>query len=156
MSGSPGGFALPIRKKLPHDIPSWVADGSRYFITINCARRGGDDLVADGRGLKLLESIAAYEALQKWYMHAMVVMPDHVHMIATFHRIPGIQATIKAWKSFHARGGGLSWQSGFFEHRLRNDAEFSEKLSYTLLNPVRKGLVVDWKDWSFTFVRGSW
>ena len=27
---------LPVREKLPHTIPQWVADGSWFFITINC------------------------------------------------------------------------------------------------------------------------
>jgi len=27
---------LPIGKKLPHSIPQWVAEGSWFFITINC------------------------------------------------------------------------------------------------------------------------
>ena len=31
---------LPVRKKLPHTIPQWVADGSWFFITINCVPTG--------------------------------------------------------------------------------------------------------------------
>ena len=31
--------------------------------------------------------------------------------------------------------------AGFFEHRLRSDAEFNEKASYIRMNPVRTGLV---------------
>jgi REP-associated tyrosine transposase len=27
---------LPVRKKLPHTIPQLVAEGSWFFITINC------------------------------------------------------------------------------------------------------------------------
>jgi hypothetical protein len=31
---------LPVRKKLPHAIPQWVAGGSWLFITINCVPPG--------------------------------------------------------------------------------------------------------------------
>jgi hypothetical protein len=26
----------PKRKRLPHDVPQWVAEGSFFFITIDC------------------------------------------------------------------------------------------------------------------------
>jgi hypothetical protein len=31
---------LPVRKKLPHAIPQWMADGSWFFITIKCVPPG--------------------------------------------------------------------------------------------------------------------
>jgi hypothetical protein len=31
---------LPVRKKLPHTIPQWVAEGSWFFVTINCVSPG--------------------------------------------------------------------------------------------------------------------
>ena len=41
---------------------------------------------------------------------------------------------------------------GFFEHRLRNDEYFEEKVDYVLQNPVRAGLAADRKDWPFTLL----
>jgi REP element-mobilizing transposase RayT len=35
---------LPIRKRLPHTVPQWVAEGSWFFITINCAPPGRNQL----------------------------------------------------------------------------------------------------------------
>jgi len=35
---------FPVRKKLPHTIPQWVAEGSWFFITINCMPRGKNQL----------------------------------------------------------------------------------------------------------------
>ena len=146
---------LPERKKLPHGLPSWVPDGSRHFITINCCSRGTNVLAHENIAVPLIESIAVYEELQKWYMYVMVIMRDHVHMIATCTR-SGIRAVIAPWKGFQAKTLGIDWQEDFFEHRLRNDAEFTEKLYYVLMNPVRQGLVENWRDWPYTFVRGEW
>ena len=120
---------LPQRKKLPHDIPSWVPDDERYFITINSKPRGKDQLCRQGRAEMLMQSIDVYENIQRWYVWLMVVMPDHLHMIACFDRERGIRQTIKAWKGYHAKYLGIVWQPDFFEHRLRNDAEFVEKAS---------------------------
>ena len=94
---------LPVRKKLPHEIPPWVPDGSRYFITINCRERGIDSLCMEGRAEALLASIPVYEAAAKWWMHLMVIMPDHLHMIVTFGRQHGVKSVISAWKGYQAR-----------------------------------------------------
>ena len=51
---SPSRYAprmdLPTRKKLPHTIPQWVAEGSWFFITINCVSPGKKPTVPPGRG----------------------------------------------------------------------------------------------------------
>ena len=145
-----------LRKALPHAVPSWVADDSRYFITINARQRGIDTLCCEKRGEALLASIPVYERADKWFVLAMVVMPDHVHLIASFNRMPGIRAVITSWKSYFAKQLGIEWQYNFFEHRLRNEDAFTEKLHYVLMNPVRKGLAEAWDQWPHTFVRGSW
>ena len=147
---------LPQRKKLPHEIPPWVAEGRRYFITINCKNRSEDTLCSHGRAPEILRSIEVYEDLQKWFVHALVIMPDHLHLVGTFSRTPGIRATIRAWKAFHARRLGIHWQADFFEHRLRDEDAFTVKIQYLLMNPVRSGLVDEWKKWPYTFVRGDW
>jgi hypothetical protein len=35
---------LPVREKLPHTIPHWVAEGSWFFITSNCLPPGKNQL----------------------------------------------------------------------------------------------------------------
>ena len=40
------------------------------------------------------------------------------------------------------------WQKGFFDHVLRDGESYSEKWLYVAHNPVRKGLVTNWQDWS--------
>jgi len=145
----------PQRRKLSHEIPPWVPDASRYFITINCKQRGVNSLTTGSVTAKLLESVSVYEFLQKWYIHVMVIMPDHIHFISSFNRMHGIRPVITAWKGFHAKQSNIYWQPDFFEHRLRNDAEFTEKFHYVLNNPARKNLVTRWQDWPHKFVRGS-
>jgi REP element-mobilizing transposase RayT len=142
---------LPVRKKLPHDIPTWVSAGARYFITINCRRRGADVLCVNGVGESLIESIGVYQYMGRWYPWLTVIMPDHVHMIASFHSDVGIARTVKAWKSYNAKRSGIEWQSGFFEHRLRSVGEFDEKTAYVRNNPVRKGLVADAASWPYVW-----
>jgi len=143
------------RKKLPHQIPPWVQQGARHFITINCLKRGEHILTNPPVPAELIEGVKAYEASGKWYVWQMVVMPDHLHLIATFDLQSGIKRTVSAWKRYQARKLGIKWQPDFFEHRLRNDDEAAEKSSYIRMNPVRKGLASNPSEWPHIFTHSD-
>lgn len=42
---------------------------------------------------------------------------------------------------------GPFWEKESFDHFVRNEAEFSRIVRYTLNNPVKAGLVSHWKEW---------
>ena len=140
----------PRRKRLPHDIPSWVESGAKFFVTINCQKRGVNELCRDGTAEALLGSVDAYEQLGKWWVHVFTVMPDHVHIIASFGSGLGLKKILSAWKGYQCRQHGIDWQENFFDHRLRTDDEFIEKAHYVRMNPVRAGLVDHWEAWPYT------
>jgi REP element-mobilizing transposase RayT len=144
---------LPQRKKLPHHIPAWVPDDARYFVTVNCRERGRNQLCVGGAAEALLKSVELYEQRGHWYTWLLVVMPDHVHMIASFNRDRGIRRVMAAWKSYQAKQHGIVWQADFFEHRLRTADEFTEKAAYIRLNPVRQGLTMDASAWPYRWER---
>jgi putative transposase len=144
---------LPQRRKLPHSIPSWVGQGARHFITINCHERGVNSLCRDNVATELLNSAHFYEEIGRWYLWLMVVMPDHVHLVATFDLGHGLDATVKGWKGFQKRNLRIEWQADYFEHRLRNDDEFIEKMHYVRMNPVRKELVASSDEWPHVLAR---
>jgi putative transposase len=143
---------LPRRKKLPHETPSWVPDGSRYFITITCVRRGENHLCKTATAEGLIEGAKLYHQKGVWRMSLFLLMPDHVHAVLVFNPARGIKQTVRSWKSFQAKRWGIAWQSDFFEHRLRNDAEFVEKMHYVRMNPVRKKLAERAEDWPYVWV----
>ena len=146
----------PVRRKLPHEVPGWVPDGSRYFITICCKERATNSLAISDVAESLLNSVSIRENLNQWYVYIMMIMPDHLHLIARFGKGNGVERTIQSLKRYHAREDGIVWQSGFFEHRLRSESEFTDKFYYVLRNPVRKQLVADPKEWPYCFCRGKW
>lgn len=169
-SGSVGDVAPPInstplgrasspnepllqRKKLPHEIPSWVRQGERHFITINSKHRGGDQLLKHARDI--FESARYYEEIGRWYLWLILVMPDHIHFIATLDLSKGLKTTVSAWKRYQKKTLGIEWQSDFFEHRLRNQSEFDEKAHYIRMNPVRLGFVKTPNEWQHVLDRSS-
>jgi len=101
-------------------------------------------------------------------LYAVVVMPDHVHMIF----VPGLDHVksevislariTKAIKggSAHLIGrrlgrSGRVWQEESFDRVLRASEKIEEKVAYILENPVRQGLVASSGDyrwlWRKTF-----
>jgi putative transposase len=142
---------LPVRSKLPHAVPQWVAEGSWFFITIKCVPQGQNQLCHAGTGDAVLSAVRHNHEKLAWYCRLCLLMPDHLHGIFAFPREPGMQTVVKNWKHFVAAKLGVEWQRDFFDHRLRNADELQEKTSYILLNPVRKGLCERIEDWIWVY-----
>ncbi len=77
----------------------------------------------------------------------MLLMPDHLHAVIAFPREPGMKEAITNWKRFLARKEKIVWQRDFFDHRLRDHHEETEKISYVLNNPIRRKLCERVEDW---------
>jgi putative transposase len=90
------------------------------------------------------------------WLGAYVLMSDHLH---AFVAIDDQQLNVSKWvKSLkNALSEVLrtqdvpipQWQKGFFDHILRSGESYREKWHYVRENPVRAGLVKDWKEWLF-------
>ncbi len=140
------------RKVLPHDTPLWVdPDASEFFITINCQRRGTNQLCLPGIGESLLAAARFYYEQRKWFPSPFLLMPDHLHLLVSFGRGHEMTRVVTAWKRYVATPHGIEWQCGFFEHRLRRAESAREKGEYILHNPVRAGLVEDAAKWPYWF-----
>ena len=98
---------LPVRKKLPHTIPQWVAEGSWFFITINCVPPGKNQLCRADTGDAVLAAMKFNHEKFVWHCRLCLLMPDHLHAIIAFPREPGMETVIKNWKKFIA---GKAWR----------------------------------------------
>ena len=106
---------------------------------------------------------------RKWYeLYVAVVMPDHVHLILTpliDERRKKIVSLIEIMRSIKGAAGreinlrmgrrGAVWQEESFDHVLRCSEGLDAKVEYVLQNPVRKGLVSDWREYPWTWRRGE-
>lgn len=142
---------LPIRKHLPHDIPNWVPDDAIFFITVNCLIRGKHQLNNAPIADLLFESVQHRQQAGIWYVHLMILMPDHIHALMSFPRETSMRSVLFKWKEFAAKKSGIRWQRDFFDHRLRRDESYEEKAHYIRMNPVRKQLVTSPEDWPYVW-----
>ncbi len=95
------------------------------------------------------------------FVHCVVVMPDHVHLILTpragegdtpalLHNIlKGLKGTSARRISELLKRKGPVWQPESFDHRLRRLESAESKADYVLQNPVRKGLVARAEDYKW-------
>ena len=98
-------------------------------------------------------------ALTYW-LHCVVIMPTHVHMLITPHDGVLLAAIMSRVKSVSARlingelrRNGHVWQREYFDHIVRSEESLRQKAEYICQNPVRAGLVAHARDYEWTWNR---
>ena len=136
--------------------------GGTYFFTVVTAQRRP---ILLGRYADLLLEIFSEAGLELPFdSEAFVILPDHLHAI---WRLPeGDHNYSKRWglikSRFSKRSGLLAnsrlgeysglWQPRFWEHAIRDEADWRTHMDYIHFNPVKHGLakrVVEWPYSSF-------
>jgi REP element-mobilizing transposase RayT len=133
------------RRNLPH-----IQRADRaHFITFTTYERW--HLPESVRGL--VRDACLYWDGKKFELHALVVMPDHVHLLATFLRkadgdLYQFREVLRSIKSYSARQvnqclgrTGRVWLDESFDHVLRCEESLDAKEEYLRMNPVTAGLV---------------
>src|SRR5438876_5008640 len=125
-----------------------------YFVTACVAKRR--KLLANSAIDTAFRAFAASGSSCGAWVGAYVLMPDHLHLFAAIDderlSLSGWMKALKGTLSSRLRANGEAspyWQKGFFDHVLRSGNSYSEKWNYVRENPVRAGLVTDWKKWPY-------
>jgi REP element-mobilizing transposase RayT len=133
------------RRKLPH----YQKSGRALFVTF--CKLSRDPFCGAARDLVLEHCL--HDQGRRCWLHAAVVMPEHVHLLLTPLADPkgwpyGLPAILKPIKGVSARSvnrllgaSGPVWREESFDHILRSDESLEEKLRYIEQNPVRRRLV---------------
>jgi putative transposase len=95
----------------------------------------------------LLATLFRYRDAGEFSVHEFVVMPNHIHLMLSVddgHAIGRAVQMVKGGFS-HALGqAGLKlkavWQPSYYEHRVRDAAEYARMRNYIQRNPVRRRL----------------
>jgi REP element-mobilizing transposase RayT len=140
------------RRKLPH--LQW--DDKPQFVTFCTYERW---VLPERIRHVVLESCLHDNGI-RFDLKVAVIMPDHVHLIFTpfvdthAMEICSLATIMDAIKGASAhrvnkilQRKGKVWQTESFDHVLRASENLDAKIQYVLENPVRAGLVREWREY---------
>jgi REP element-mobilizing transposase RayT len=95
---------------------------------------------------------------EKCRTFGFVVMPDHVHWVMQLGEGAELSQVLHFVKSVSAHllnkylgRHGTLWQDGFHDHALRKEEDLEGVVRYVVENPVRAGLVDDFREYPYCF-----
>ena len=137
----------------PPRIPVWLRweQSVVYFVTICVAKRR--PVLANENAFSAFKAAAA--RLRSWTILSAILMPDHLHFIATptedrEAKVGNLSAAIKRWMR-QELNASWKWQAGSFDRLIRREESLQEKWLYVEENPVRAGLVSRREDWPYRY-----
>jgi REP element-mobilizing transposase RayT len=136
----------------PPRVPVWLKWNQEvvYFVTF-CVYQRRKVLANEKTFTAFLHAV---NRLTKWSVLAGVLMPDHVHLLATpldrETSVGNVSGALKRWIRQELKAQ-WKWQPGCFDRLLRSEESALEKWMYIRENPVRAGFVKEWKDWPYRF-----
>jgi putative transposase len=138
--------------------------GGTYFFTVNLAERNKTLLVDEFDILR--EVINKVKKRHLFHLDAMVVLPDHLHLLMTLPKndndfakrwmliksgfsrlLPKIERINKS--RVHKGERGI-WQRRYWEHLIRDDKDYERHVDYIHYNPVKHGYVTRPTDWQYS------
>ena len=141
-------------------------EGHDYFITVVTYER--NSLLVENVVL-LRESFAYAKTKFKFDIDAIVILPDHFHMIIKlavpeeYSKIissikrhfskncdPRYYAHLVQSKSRISQNYKPVWQKRFYEHTIRDEKDYKTRLDYIHFNVVKHGYVEAVKEWKYS------
>ena len=135
--------------------PGWTREVRSSTSGSRVAREHTEALTSARLAPLLLASVELYGEQQRWWPRLFLLMPDHLHALLSFPAEREMSEVVRGWKRWHARESGVAWQSGYFDHRIRDEESLREKVVYVLNNPVVKQLSERSGDWPWVVIEGK-
>jgi putative transposase len=147
MKMNPGIFKKRVRLK------GFDYKGSyRYFITL-CTWDKKPLFTDDALSLSLVDILKEKSTSFGFKIWAWCFMPDHLHLLIEGEGFNSdMKRFISSYKQYTGfyykkKKGSPLWQINFYEHVLRSEEDTVRVARYIFDNPVRKGLVEDYRQY---------
>jgi putative transposase len=144
------------------DYKRLFLDGYSYYLT----------MVTHKRMPLLIENIEAlresFRESKKYYRYsidAIVILPDHLHMIITPKNVKDYPKIVRAIKynfsvrvshneeqsmARYKKGMNSIWQKRYYEHTIRDEKDYIRCLEYMKNNPIKHELVENEEEWKYS------
>jgi putative transposase len=130
-----------------------------YFLTILTHDRSPHFKEAEAVD-HLVGNLLQIARSEKFGVLAYCFMPDHLHLLIDGEdNESDLQKFISLFKQksgywYKQKYKRNLWQTSYYDHVLRKEEGLEQVALYILENPVRKGLVTDFRDYPFSFSPG--
>ena len=149
---------------MPNYRRLWYPGGT-YFFTVTLLERRNNDLLV--RHIDVLrQAVREVKRTHPFTIHGWVVLPDHLHCVlelpesdhdfALRWRLIKMVFSKRVPKGEHISASrakrqerGL-WQRRYWEHLIRDEADFAAHMDYVHINPLKHGLVARVADWPYS------
>ncbi|CAA6820848.1 MAG: Unknown protein [uncultured Sulfurovum sp.] len=139
-----------------------------YYLTVVTQNR--NPILIDNIEL-LRDSFRRSKKRYDYVINAIVILPDHMHMIVTpqnpkdYSKIIalikrsftyGLDVRIKEESKFNLTASSYRrtlsgvWQKRFYEHTIRDEQDYEKIVNYIYTNPIKHGLVDNIEDWKYS------
>ncbi|MFL6289714.1 MAG: REP-associated tyrosine transposase [Thermoanaerobaculia bacterium] len=142
----------PRRQRIRLDGPVYALQGQAFSVTIGTSPRA-PVFEEQQFGLECIRILSDLQQERGNSVYAFCLMPDHVHLLLEATAASPLPGFVGHWKSLcyqarRQRGNPRAfWQRSFFDRAIRASEDLREAALYILNNPVRKGLVEDFRSY---------
>ena len=143
----------PQRKTIRLNTGLYKEQGQPFTITV-CTHKKIS--LCSKFGELIFQSVMEGHLSKQSDLMAVCVMPDHIHLLlAPISK--NLIDLIGEWKGYTThflwKEGyiGKVWQRSFYDHALRCEEDLIKVAEYIVYNPVRKGLVKDWREYRYSW-----
>ena len=161
MSNCPKWFPKkPRNKRLPRE--TYEQPGIVWFFTMR-AYLFQTPFVNDELNRMIIDTLHEYREKYRCHVFVYCLMPDHFHCLTSprefglsvltfIDRFKG-KTTNSSWP---LGWKGTLWQSGSYDHGLRQEDDLREVAKYIMENPVRKNLTASPAEWQWSGTMDPW
>ena len=156
----------------PHRLPvgKYALSDCTYFFTINAQNRRSKPFYNAALARGVVVALLTTAERHNWKLYSYCLMPDHLHFVAALPEgavreidagfrgiVPeSILDHIAAFKRYTTTqlwwtlgGRGRLWQRSSYDRVIWYDDSPMAAIRYVLNNPVRAGLVADWRSYPY-------
>ncbi len=152
----------------------WKRQWFRKFEKTLDNAQSGPLWLKDGRIAREVAESLHYRDGKVYRLDAYCIMANHVHVVFAplaiqpsgeaqtnslrYNTLASIMQSLKGYTARKANRllgrSGAFWHHESYDHSVRNTSEWQRVVTYVLNNPVKAGLIKDWKKWRWSYCRG--
>lgn len=152
-------MALDYKRRKRLHLKNFSYKGSDYVYFLTICTKDSKNIFFDRRMAKIITDEMEFRRLKNEIkLFCYCIMPDHLHILLSLDssHSKSLQDWVTAFKRHTAKtakkefGIDQLWQRNFHDHVVRKEESLLKIAEYIVYNPVRKGMVIGWRDYPYS------